>query len=77
MVFCEVFSAVMLVALYRRHRRIAAIALPVGLNALLGNLLGAANAAIIHQKLVERGMAREDAIAQLRVVYGMTLPAMA
>ena len=60
-----------------RRRRIAAIALPVGLNALLGNLLGAANAALIPQKLVEGGMAREDAIAQLGVVCGMTLPMLA
>ena len=93
MVICEVFSAVTLAVLYRRHRRgvlsgpgepgavrrrrIAAIALPVGLNALLGNLLGAANAALIPQKLVEGGMAREDAIAQLGVVCGMTLPMLA
>ena len=93
MVICEVFSAVTLAVLYRRRRRgvlsgpgeqgavrrrrIAAIALPVGLNALLGNLLGAANAALIPQKLVEGGMAREDAIAQLGVVCGMTLPMLA
>ena len=93
MVLCEVFSAVTLAVLYRRRRRgvlsgpgepgavrrrrIAAIALPVGLNALLGNLLGAANAALIPQKLVEGGMAREDAIAQLGVVCGMTLPMLA
>ena len=93
MVLCEVFSAATLAVLYRRHRRgslpgpgepgtvrrrrIAAIALPVGLNALLGNLLGAANAALIPQKLVEGGMAREDAIAQLGVVCGMTLPMLA
>ena len=93
MVICEVFSTVTLAVLYRRRRRgvlsgpgepgavrrrrIAAIALPVGLNALLGNLLGAANAALIPQKLVEGGMARENAIAQLGVVCGMTLPMLA
>jgi len=57
-----------------RRRRIAAIALPVGLNALLGNLLGAANAALIPQKLVESGIERGAAMSQLGVVCGMTLP---
>lgn len=60
-----------------RRRRIAAIALPVGANALLGNLLGAANAALIPQKLVEGGMAREAAMAQFGVICGMTLPMLA
>ena len=60
-----------------RRRRIAAIALPVGLNSLLGNLMGAANSALIPQKLVEGGAARSDAIAQFGVVCGMTLPMLA
>lgn len=60
-----------------RRRRIAAIALPVGANALLGNLMGAANAALIPQKLVEGGMAREAAMAQFGVICGMTLPMLA
>ena len=60
-----------------RRRRIAAIALPVGANALLGNLMGAANAALIPQKLVEGGVAREAAIAQFGVICGMTLPMLA
>ena len=60
-----------------RRRRVAAIALPVGLNALLGNLLGAANAALIPQKLVEGGLAREAAVSQFGVVCGMTLPMLA
>ncbi len=57
-----------------RRRRVWAIALPVGLNALLGNLLGAANATLIPQKLVEGGMERSDAVSQFGVVCGMTLP---
>ena len=57
-----------------RRRRLFSIALPVGLNALLGNLLGAANAALIPQKLVEGGMERSQAIAQFGVVCGMTMP---
>lgn len=60
-----------------RRRRIGAIALPVAANALLGNLIGAANSTLIPRKLVEGGMARGDAIAQLGVVCGMTLPMLA
>ena len=60
-----------------RRRRVAAIALPVGLNALLGNLLGAANSALIPQKLVEGGMDRGEAVAQFGVVCGMVLPMLA
>jgi len=60
-----------------RWRRIASIALPVGANALLGNLLGAANATLIPQKLVEGGLAREAAVAQFGVVCGMTMPMLA
>jgi len=60
-----------------RRRRIAAIALPMGANALLGNLMGAANATLIPQKLVEGGLDRSDAISQLGVVCGMTLPMLA
>lgn len=60
-----------------RRRRVAAIALPVGLNAVLGNLMEAANAALIPQKLVASGLAREAAISQFGVVCGMTLPMLA
>ena len=89
MVICEVFSSCTLVALYRRRRgpltgrgeegrirrrRVAAIALPVGLNALLGNLLGAANSALIPRKLVEGGMDRSAAVSQFGVVCGMAMP---
>ncbi|MEY8404274.1 MATE family efflux transporter [Oscillospiraceae bacterium 44-34] len=57
-----------------RRRRILSIALPVGLNALLGNLLGAANATLIPQKLVEGGIDRSAAVSQFGVVCGMTMP---
>ncbi len=60
-----------------RRRRIVSIALPVGLNAVLGNLLGAANAALIPQKLVESGVERVAAMSELGVVCGMTLPMLA
>ena len=57
-----------------RRRQVAAIALPVGFNSLLGNLLGAANSTLIPQKLVEGGMEQSQAVAQFGVVCGMTLP---
>lgn len=60
-----------------RRKRIAAIALPVGLNSLLGNLLSAANSTLIPQKLVEGGMSRADAVSQFGVLCGMTLPLLA
>ena len=89
MVICEIFSSCTLIILYRRRRgalagrgeeastrrrRIFSIALPVGLNALLGNLLGAANSALIPQKLVEGGADRSAAVSQFGVVCGMTMP---
>lgn len=60
-----------------RRRRVFSIALPVGLNALLGNLMGAVNAALVPQKLVEGGMEPSQAISELGVVCGMTLPMLA
>lgn len=89
MVICEIFSSCTLVILYRRRRgtltgrgeegatrrrRVFSIALPVGLNALLGNLLAAANSALIPQKLVEGGADRSAAVSQFGVVCGMTMP---
>lgn len=89
MVICEIFSSCTLAVLYRRRRgpltgrgeegrvrrrQVAAIALPVGLNALLGNLLSAANSALIPRKLVEGGMDRSAAVSQFGVVCGMTMP---
>lgn len=60
-----------------RRGQVAAIAFPVGLNALLGNWMGAANSALIPQKLVEGGVERGEAVARLGVVCGMTLPMLA
>ena len=51
--------------------------MPVGLTSLLGNLMGAANATLIPRKLVEGGMGRSEAISELGVVCGMTLPMLA
>jgi len=93
MILCEVSSAVTLRTLYRqyfekspdipaesprqRRKHIAAIALPVGANALLGNFLGAANSALVPRQLVRAGMERSAAVSGLGVVCGMTMPMLA
>lgn len=60
-----------------QRRQVMAIALPVAANALLGNLLGAANSALVPRMLVRAGMERGEAIARLGVVCGMTFPMLA
>lgn len=57
-----------------RRGRILAIAIPVGINSLLGNLLSAANAALIPRQLAAGGLGREEAVARFGVMCGMTLP---
>ena len=59
------------------RKKIAGIAIPVGTTALLGNLIGAANAALIPQKLAEGGMAPSEALGKFGVVCGMTMPMLA
>lgn len=59
------------------YRRIWAIAAPVGLTALLGNGMNAANAALIPQRLAAFGMSREQAMSAFGVVCGMTMPMLA
>ena len=58
----------------RLYRRVAVMALPVGATALLGNLMGAVNAALIPQKLVAGGMLRSRAMEEFGVLCGMTMP---
>lgn len=50
------------------------IALPVGASALLGTLMGAANASLIPRLLVEGGMERSLAMSSFGILCGMTLP---
>ncbi len=56
------------------RRRVLSIAAPVGLTALLGNAMNAANAALIPQGLAAFGMGREQAMSAFGVVCGMTMP---
>ena len=58
----------------RLYRRVVAIALPVGATALLGNMMGAVNAALIPQRLVAGGMTLERAMTEFGVLCGMTMP---
>jgi stage V sporulation protein B len=89
MVLCEIFSAVTLLVLFRKHfgrrgrgegsgrvswGRIASIALPVGFTSLLGNLMASVNSVLIPQRLVAGGMEVSDAMASFGVLCGMTLP---
>jgi len=88
MVICEVFSAVTLVILFRRHmgrrpagdgapaswKRISSIAVPVGFTALLGNLMGSVTSVLIPQRLVAGGMEAGEAMSAFGVLTGMTVP---
>ena len=88
MVICEIFSALTLVSLFRRHmgrpghgtepaltwRRIGSIAIPVGITALLGNLMGSACSVLIPQRLVAGGMDVSEAMSSFGVLCGMTIP---
>ena len=90
MIICEISSAITLWTLYGQYfgrrgnaehtgdvGKVAAIAIPVAANALLGNLLGAANSAVVPRLLVRGGMERGEAISRLGVVCGMTFPMLA
>lgn len=55
-------------------RRIAAIALPVAFTSLLGNLIAAANAVLIPQRLVHAGAEVSQAMSDFGILCGMTLP---
>lgn len=89
MCVCEVFSALALTLLFRRYMgvrprggldqsalrlEIARIALPVGGTALLGNLMGSANAILIPRLLVRGGATVSQAMSAFGVINGMTLP---
>lgn len=54
--------------------KIGRIALPLGLAALLGNLLSSANAVLLPRLLVRGGMDQGAAVSAYGVTFGMTLP---
>ena len=56
------------------NRRIRSIALPIGCTALLGNLMGSANAVLILQRLVAAGAQVSEAMSAFGVLCGMTIP---
>ena len=88
MIVCEVFSAVTLFFLAHRrlgrtgrleegrhlNRRIASLAVPIGLTSLLGNLMGSATSVLIPQRLVHAGAQVSQAMEDFGVLCGMTLP---
>ena len=92
MVLCEIFSAVTLVLLFRRHwssdpppaathdvsrRKIVGIAVPVSMTSVLGTILGSANAVLIPAQLVAGGMENSAAMSSFGVLSGMTMPLLA
>lgn len=58
----------------RLSRRMGTIALPIAATALLGNLMGSANAVLIPQRLVHAGMEVSEAMSAFGVLCGMTVP---
>ena len=58
----------------RLTRRMGTIALPIAATALLGNLMGSANAVLIPQRLVHAGMDVSAAMSTFGVLCGMTVP---
>lgn len=90
MIVCEIFSACTLTLLFHRavgadppgpgadrqalRRQVRRIALPVGLNALLGNLMGTWTAALIPRALVRAGADSAAALSAFGILRGMTLP---
>ncbi|MDD4715089.1 MAG: oligosaccharide flippase family protein [Oscillospiraceae bacterium] len=56
------------------RRSIGKIALPVGINSLIGNLMSSANAVLIPQLLVAAGWSISEAMASFGVLFGMALP---
>ena len=55
-------------------RKVASLALPVGMTSLLGNLMGSATAVIIPQQLVRTGAEVHEAMSAFGVLCGMTIP---
>ncbi len=56
------------------RRRMASIAVPVSLTALVGNLMGAATSVLIPKLLVVYGLEAGEAMEEFGIMLGMTLP---
>lgn len=56
------------------RRVIYQIGVPVGLSAVLGNLISSVNAILIPRLLVQGGMEQGEAVSAYGVTFGMTLP---
>ena len=56
------------------NRKVASIALPVGMTSLLGNLMGSATAVLIPQRLVAAGVEVHEAMRAFGILCGMTIP---
>lgn len=87
MVICEVFSACVMTALFRRATRdvrlrrepglgrlVAGIALPISGTCLLNSLLSSADAVLIPRLLVAGGRPVGQAMEEYGVLFGMTAP---
>lgn len=57
-----------------QRQNILAVAFPVGVTALLGNLMGSANSVLIPRLLVLGGAKPSDAMSAFGVMFGMTFP---
>ncbi|MCD7881869.1 MAG: oligosaccharide flippase family protein [Clostridiales bacterium] len=55
-------------------REMVRVAVPVGLTALLGNLMASANSVLIPRKLAAAGLTQAAAMEEFGVVFGMTGP---
>ncbi len=90
MILCEIFSAVVQSYLFRRalgsplrlqgagsetlYKEMRQMAIPVSFTAILGNVLGSANAILLPRLLVQGGMDLSEAMSRFGVLFGMTLP---
>lgn len=82
MVISEIVSVFILSRFYGKprlrakpiYKEIGEIALPVSLSAVFNNLLAAANAILITNRLMAFGMGNSEAISLFGTLFGMTIP---
>ncbi len=91
MVVSEIFSALLLTRLFWRNmrgvdlrarpdretvRQFLAIAAPLSVSALAGNVISSAGAVLLPQRLMAAGLTYEQALSALGVISGMAMPLM-